>query len=50
MGKPTVVDAVTPFTEEKGKQEVKKLTVLEEDSPKSIYYLLFSETEKGGLN
>lgn len=50
MGKPSIGEAETPAIERKKKREVKKLTVLEKNSKESIYYLLFSETEKDGLN
>lgn len=49
MGKPSVGEAQTPAIEKKKRKEVKKLTVLERNSKESIYYLLFSETEKDGL-
>lgn len=50
MGKPSIGEAETPVIEKRKKREVKKLTVLEENSKESIYYLLFSEAERDGLN
>lgn len=45
MGKPSIGAAVTSAPGKGTKREIKKLEVLKEDSKKSIYYLIFSETE-----
>ena len=45
MGKPSIGTAVTPALEKEGKQEIKELTMLEENSKESIYALVFSEAK-----
>lgn len=49
MSKPSIGTAVTPALEKGKKQEIKELTVLKENSKESIYYLVFSETEREDL-
>lgn len=49
MGRPSIGDAVTVATEKEKKRDIHELTVLNENSEESIYYLIFSKTEKGGI-
>ncbi|MBR1391334.1 MAG: hypothetical protein IJ567_07835 [Lachnospiraceae bacterium] len=49
MGKPTIGAAVTPAIRKKDKTEIKELTVLKEGSRESIYHLIFSGADKGGM-
>lgn len=49
MGKPSIGEAITPVIEQERKKEIKELTVLKEDSKESMFYLIFSETETGGM-
>lgn len=49
MSKPSIGTAVTPAVEKEHKTDIKELTVLKDNSKESIYNLIFSETEKGGL-
>lgn len=49
MRKPSIGDAVPLGMDKENRKEVQNLTVLQEDSKESIYYLVFSETEKGGM-
>ncbi len=49
MGKPSIGTAVTPTIESEMRKEVKTLTVLHEDSKESIYYKIFLEKDKGGM-
>ncbi len=47
MSKPSIGTAVTTEPEKEKKKEIKELTVLEESSEESIYYLVFSEIRDG---
>lgn len=49
MSKPSIGAAVTPALEKEKKCEIKELTVLEDSSKESIYYLVFSEAESETL-
>ena len=46
MSKPSIGAAITPALEKEKKQEVKELTVLNESSKESIYWLFFSGEER----
>lgn len=47
MSKLSIGTAVTPVLEKEKKQEIKELTVLNDNSKESIYSLIFSQTENG---
>jgi len=50
MSKPSIGDAVTPALERERNQEIKELTVLDENSRESIFSLVFSESKNGSSN
>ena len=50
MGKPSIGTAVTPELKKEKKQEIKELTILKDNSKKSIYNIIFSETINGSTN
>jgi hypothetical protein len=43
MSKPSIGTVATPAYKEEQKREIRNLTVLEEDSNKSIFSLIFSQ-------